>query len=171
VHLEGSYNLPNVVAAYVVGRHFSVSEQDAQQALSSYRPTNQRSQAVNTSRNWVLLDAYNANPSSVSHAVKDFASRGHAAPLVLLGDMAELGEVSAEAHRDIAALALQHGLELWTVGDWFGQAQAASENANWTHWASFEELQQALESTPLSGRQVLVKGSRSARLERLLPSL
>lgn len=171
VHLEGGYNLPNVVAACVVGRQFGVSEKNAQQALSSYQPTNQRSQAVTTSRNWVLLDAYNANPSSVSHAVNDFASRGHAAPLVLLGDMAELGEVSAEAHRDVAALALQHGLQLWTVGDWFGKARAASEHSNWTHWASFEELQQALESTPLSGRQVLVKGSRSARLERLLPSL
>ena len=171
VHLEGSYNLPNVAAACVVGRQFGVSEKDAQQALSSYRPANQRSQAVTTSRNWVLLDAYNANPSSVSHAVNDFASRGHTAPLVLLGDMAELGEVSAEAHRDVAALALQHGLQLWTVGDWFAEAQAASEHSNWTHWASFEELQQALESSPLSGRQVLVKGSRSARLERLLPSL
>ncbi len=171
VRLEGSYNLPNVAAACVVGRQFGVSEKDAQQALSSYRPANQRSQAVTTSRNWVLLDAYNANPSSVSHAVNDFASRGHTAPLVILGDMAELGGVSAEAHRDVAALALQHGLQLWTVGDWFGKAQAASEHSNWTHWASFEELQQALESTPLSGRQVLVKGSRSARLERLLPSL
>ena len=100
-NLEGSYNLPNVVAAVAIGAHFGVSEKDSLQALSNYVPSNHRSQSVKTARNWVILDAYNANPSSMSHALNDFASRGHDKPLVILGDMAELGDASLNAHQEV----------------------------------------------------------------------
>ena len=94
VHLEGDYNLMNVATAWTVGQQFGMSEAACQRALSAYVPSNHRSQVVRTERNWVLLDAYNANPSSVAHAVASFAAKGHTHPLVVLGDMAELGEAS-----------------------------------------------------------------------------
>ena len=77
MELEGSYNLGNVAAAVAIGAHFGVSWEQAQRALSAYVPTNHRSQTVVTDDNWVLLDAYNANPSSMAHAVNDFAKRNH----------------------------------------------------------------------------------------------
>ena len=80
VHLEGNYNLMNVATAWTVGRHFGISAEACQQALSSYVPSNHRSQVVRTERNWVLLDAYNANPSSVAHAMASFAANGHTHP-------------------------------------------------------------------------------------------
>ena len=171
MHLEGSYNLPNVVAAVVIGDHFGVPWNRAQHALSAYVPSNHRSQAVNTGNNWVLLDAYNANPSSMTFAVNDFAARQHASPWAILGDMAELGDASAEAHERLAHLALDAGLELWTVGTWFGRAKAKDNRPSWRHFDAHDALVTTLKDVSPSGRQILVKGSRSASLERLLPYL
>ena len=171
VHLEGSYNLANVVAAMRIGEHFGVPFEMACQALSAYLPSNHRSQAVETSRNWVLLDAYNANPSSVTHAIADFVARGHARPLILLGDMAELGYSSEQAHRNVALQALRAEAELWTVGPQFGNVHRTEQVAGWTHWADFEGLAQHLQTEPPAQRQILVKGSRSAALERVMPYL
>ena len=163
MNLEGSYNLPNVVAALAIGAHFGVPEKDSCQALSHYVPSNHRSQSVKTARNWVILDAYNANPSSMTHALYDFASRGHDAPLVILGDMAALGEASEAAH--------QENLELWSVGQWFGHLFGEGGHKGWMHFSGLEALVDHLQSSPSERRQILVKGSRSAALERLLPYL
>jgi UDP-N-acetylmuramoyl-tripeptide--D-alanyl-D-alanine ligase len=171
VNLEGAYNLANVAAAVRIGEHFDVPFAKAANALTDYIPQNHRSQAVQTSRNWVLLDAYNANPSSVANALADFGSRNHAAPLVLLGDMAELGDASHDAHRDVVHQALQAGAELWTVGPWFGKVHAESPDKGWIHWEHFDALAERLNRDPLTGRQILVKGSRSAALERVMPYL
>lgn len=171
VHLEGAYNLANVVAAVRIGEHFGVPFAKASEALTAYLPQNHRSQAVQTSRNWVLLDAYNANPSSVANALADFGTRNHEAPLVLLGDMAELGEASLDAHRDVVHQALKTGAELWTVGPWFGKVHAESPHKGWIHWEHFDALADRLNRDPLTGRQILVKGSRSAALERVMPYL
>ena len=111
----------NVATAWTVGRHFGISDEACQRALSNYVPSNHRSQVVRTERNWVLLDAYNANPSSVAHALASFAANGHTHPLVVLGDMAELGEASDQAHLDTVKDALERGLEVWTVGQAFGR--------------------------------------------------
>ena len=104
VNLEGKYNLSNVIAALTIGQHFGVPRERAMEALSAYIPVNHRSQAVHTDHNWVLLDAYNANPSSMAHAVTDCYERDHPHPLVILGDMAELGDASAQAHEDLVSL-------------------------------------------------------------------
>lgn len=171
MHLEGSYNLPNAVAALRIGEHFGVPLELAKQALSAYTPSNHRSQVVQTDRNWVLLDAYNANPSSCEHALRDFIARNHACPLAVLGDMAELGKSSEEAHRKVAQQALSAGIPLWTVGRWFGQVHDSSPSDLWKHWPDFDTLVAHLIECPLSNRHILVKGSRSAALERLMPYL
>ena len=171
MELEGSYNLGNVAAAVAIGAHFGVSWEQAQRALSAYVPTNHRSQTVVTDDNWVLLDAYNANPSSMAHAVNDFAKRGNAGALAILGDMAELGNASEEAHRHLAHSVREQGLTLWTVGSWFGEVHRTSQSEDWRHFDSFEALVEWLQKEPLSNTHVLVKGSRSAGLERLLPYL
>ena len=170
VHLEGDYNLMNVAAAWAVGRHFGISEEACERALSNYVPSNHRSQVVRTERNWVLLDAYNANPSSVAHALASFATTGHTHPLVVLGDMAELGELSDQAHLDTVNDVLGRGLELWTVGQAFGRVPAHAGQAR-THFDHLNALIAHVEANPLKGRQILVKGSRSAQLEKLMPSL
>ena len=171
MELEGSYNLGNVAAAVAIGAHFGVSWEQAQRALSAYVPTNHRSQTVKTDRNWVLLDAYNANPSSMAHAINDFAKRNHKRALAILGDMAELGDVSEEAHRRLAHSVREQGVTLWTVGSWFGEVHRTSQSEDWRHFDSFEALVEWLQKEPLSNTHVLVKGSRSAGLERLLPYL
>lgn len=171
MNLEGSYNLPNVVAALAIGAHFGVSEEEACQALSNYVPSNHRSQSVKTTHNWVILDAYNANPSSMTHALNDFASRGHDKPLVILGDMAELGDASEGAHREVVDMCRAQALELWSVGQSFGRIHDAAGHKDWMHFTELDALVAHLQSNPPEGRQILVKGSRSAALERLLPYL
>ena len=170
VHLEGDYNLMNVATAWTVGRHFGISDEACNRALRNYVPSNHRSQVVHTERNWVLLDAYNANPSSVAHALASFATKGHPHPLVVLGDMAELGEASDQAHLDTVKDALERGLELWTVGQAFGRVPQQDGQAR-THFDQLDTLVAYVQSHPLEGRQILVKGSRSAQLEKLMPSL
>ena len=171
MNLEGSYNLPNVVAAMTIGAHFGVPEEEACQALSNYVPSNHRSQSVKTAHNWIILDAYNANPSSMTHALNDFASRGHDKPLVILGDMAELGDASEGAHREVVDMCRAQALELWSVGHWFGRIHDDGGHKGWMHFRDLDALVVHLQSYPTEGRQILVKGSRSAALERLLPYL
>ena len=170
VNLEGDYNLINVVIAWSVGRHFGIAEALCTQALSAYLPSNHRSQVVHTKRNWVLLDAYNANPSSVTQAVASFATTGHMRPLVVLGDMGELGEASEKAHRHVVEDTLGRGLELWTVGTEFGRIPVQKDQAR-THFDNLDALVAQVEENPTTGRQILVKGSRSAGLEKLMPYL
>lgn len=170
VQLEGDYNLMNVAAAWTVGRYFGITEEACQRALSNYVPSNHRSQVVHTERNWVLLDAYNANPSSVARALESFASKGHPHPLVVLADMAELGEASDQAHLDAVKDALARGMELWTVGKAFGRVALQAGQAR-MHFDHRDALVSHAEANPIKGRQILVKGSRSAQLEKLMPSL
>jgi UDP-N-acetylmuramoyl-tripeptide--D-alanyl-D-alanine ligase len=168
LHLEGQYNLANCLAAVTIGQHFGVPKDMAMQAVSNYRPENHRSQVLKTARNWVLLDAYNANPSSNQAAMDAFAAKAHAAPLLIMGDMAELGDASLDAHQRVIQLALELEVELWTVGPWFGKAKQASQSDH-RHFDAVDDLKQSLGG--LSNRQILIKGSRSMALEQLMPAL
>ena len=159
------------MAAISIGEHFGVSWNDIRKAISGYAPENNRSQAVKTSKNWVLLDAYNANPSSMESAIRDFAARSNPHPLVLLGDMAELGKSTAQAHQLVAHCTLDLGLELWTIGEHFGVAREVHPHSDWRHFGAWDDLVHHLQSSPMSNRQILVKGSRSAGLERIMPYL
>ena len=171
MNLEGKYNLSNAIAALTIGCHFGVPRDRAIEALSDYIPVNHRSQAVETKHNWVLLDAYNANPSSMTHAVTDFLERDHTHPLLILGDMAELGDVSEQAHQDLADMVLKSDVSLWTVGAWFGKIHARLPEARWRHFERCDDALAHLDEAPLRGRQILIKGSRSIGLERLMSNL
>ena len=171
VNLEGKYNLSNVIAALIIGQHFKVPRDRAIEALSAYVPINHRSQAVHTDHNWVLLDAYNANPSSMTHAVTDFVERDHPQPLLILGDMAELGDASERAHEDLVNLVAKSKAGLWTVGSRFGNIHARQPHGDWRHFERCDDVVTHLQETPLRGHQILIKGSRSIGLERLMPNL
>ena len=168
LHMDGAYNLDNALAALTVGAHLGVTWAEGLMGIASYRPTNNRSQWVETPHNRVLLDAYNANPSSMESALRNFAAQQHQAPLVILGDMAELGEYTAAEHRRILDLALELGLEAWTVGPAFAALERTDEGLSLD---GPEALMEALDSAGVSSRTVLLKGSRSVQLEVALPLL
>ena len=128
-HLVGSYNFENVAAAIGVGQYFKVDENDIIKALEAYIPTNSRSQVIETQKNRIIMDAYNANPTSMCAALINFANICGKNSLLILGDMRELGTASEEEHRSILALMKELGYkEAMLVGQSF---RAYNENASW----------------------------------------
>lgn len=167
--LVGSYNFENVAAAIGVGQYFGVEENDIVAALEAYTPTNSRSQVIDTEKNRIVMDAYNANPTSMRAALINFASICGEQHLLILGDMRELGTASEEEHRNILALMKELGYkEALLVGQNFC---SYNENPNWKTFDNVGELCQYLESHPISGKIILVKGSNSIQLGKVLPLL
>ncbi len=168
-HLVGSYNFENVAAAIGVGQYFKVNENDIIDALEAYTPTNSRSQVIETQKNRILMDAYNANPTSMRAALVNFADICGENHLLILGDMRELGTASEEEHRNILALMKELGYkEAMLVGQNFS---AYNDNPDWKTFAKVEDLCQYIETNPIKGKHILVKGSRSIQLEKVLPLL
>ena len=168
-HLVGSYNFENVAAAIGVGQYFKVDDDKIVEALENYTSTNSRSQVIETQKNKILMDAYNANPTSMRAALINFANIREEQHLLILGDMRELGSASEEEHRNILALMKELGFkEALLVGQNFC---AYNDNPNWKTFGKVEELCQHLESHPIEGKHVLVKGSRGIQLEKVLPLL
>jgi UDP-N-acetylmuramoyl-tripeptide--D-alanyl-D-alanine ligase len=168
-HLVGSYNFENVAAAIGVGQYFGVDEDAIIEALEQYTPTNSRSQVIETAKNHIIMDAYNANPTSMRAALINFASICGDEHLLILGDMRELGTASEEEHRNILGLMKELGFkEALLVGSNFC---AYNKNPNWMTFENVKELCQHLESKPISGKTILVKGSHSVQLEKVLPLL
>ena len=168
-HLVGSYNFENVAAAIGVGQYFGVDENAIIEALEQYMPTNSRSQVIETTKNHIIMDAYNANPTSMRAALINFASICGGEHLLILGDMRELGTASEEEHRNILGLMKELGFkEALLVGSNFC---AYNKNPDWMTFENVKELCQHLESKPISGKTILVKGSHSVQLEKVLPLL
>ena len=175
--LVGAYNANNALAAICIGRHFGVDESDACSAIASYVPSNSRSQMIRTSSNVLVVDAYNANPTSMSLALDSFSAIIAERKAALLGSMGELGESSLKEHVAILEKALGCGFDkLYLVGDEFakalkasGQDCSAGSGVKW--FADSEELAKALKADPMKGYAILVKGSRSAKMENVIPSL
>ena len=168
-HLVGSYNFENVAAAISVGQFFKVDDDKIVAALEAYTPTNSRSQVVETGKNRVIMDAYNANPTSMRAALINFASICGENSLLILGDMRELGSASEEEHRNILGLMKELRFkEALLVGQNFC---TYNENPDWKTFAKVEELCQHLENHPISGKTILVKGSNSIQLGKVLPLL
>ena len=172
-HLVGAYNAMNVLAAICVGCHFEVPFEDAVAAVESYVPANNRSQMQRTERNTLILDAYNANPSSMAVALESFALMEAPRKVALLGDMRELGDNSLEEHVKVVEKLAASGLEAYLVGEEFARALAAAGSpANVLgHFADSDALAAHLAAHPLEGACILVKGSRGIRMEKTIPSL
>ncbi len=174
-HLIGSYNLENALAAIAVGVNFGVSRKQICHALESYQPTNNRSQLVQTERNTLVVDAYNANPSSMAAALHNFQLMGTAGgqeKMAILGDMRELGEASQEEHRKIVVLLQAMDIaQVWLVGREFAAvgggdgSQAAA--GRFRHFADVEEVKAALRDHCPEHKLILIKGSNSIKLFQL----
>ena len=171
-HLIGSYNADNILTALAVGQHFGVKAEDAVAAIEAYVPTNNRSQMQKTERNCLIVDAYNANPSSMAAALDNFARIGAAGKAVCLGDMLELGEESLAEHvkvlERVAAMDLQSVI---LVGAEFKAAANALDGFKPRCFDTSDQAAACLEAEPLTGCTVLVKGSRGTRMEKLIPFL
>ena len=173
--LVGTYNADNVMAAIAVGVHFGVSFEDAVKAIESYEPSNKRSQMTKTERNTLIVDAYNANPTSMAAALENFSNVSAKSKVALLGDMLELGEESVTEHVAVIRSACSRGLSMICfVGKEFKEASAqvpADMLENARFFATSDELSAYLTENPLSGSVVLIKGSRGTRMENVIPSL
>lgn len=166
-HLIGSYNIDNMLAAIAIGLHFGVSPEQIHHALSNYIPTNNRSQMEETGKNHLVVDAYNANPSSMKAALDNFHLMEVSPKMAILGDMRELGEASAEEHQKAVDLMQEYGFEnIWLVGDEFGNTQC-----NYRKFKDVEEVKAAIIAEDIKGFNILIKGSNSTKLWQLPPLL
>lgn len=166
-HLIGSYNIDNMLAAIAIGLHFGVSPEQIHHALSNYIPTNNRSQMEETGKNHLVVDAYNANPSSMKAALDNFHLMEVSPKMAILGDMRELGEASAEEHQKAVDLMKEYGFEnIWLVGDEFGNTQC-----NYRKFKDVEEVKAAIIAEDIKGFNILIKGSNSTKLWQLPPLL
>jgi UDP-N-acetylmuramoyl-tripeptide--D-alanyl-D-alanine ligase len=166
--LAGAYNLYNVASAIVVGRYFGIAEDQIHDAIAAYQPDNNRSQWHKTGRNDLILDAYNANPSSMEHALNSFAKQDHANKIFILGDMRELGDASPAEHKSIFQLAQSLELKGIWIGEWF--KKLAESNGQ----MGFSDVPSAMEyvrTQAWKGQLILIKGSRGIQLENLVPLL
>jgi UDP-N-acetylmuramoyl-tripeptide--D-alanyl-D-alanine ligase len=162
--LVGEYNLPNILAAVTVGDYFKVPENKIRAAIENYTPSNSRSQLLKKGANTIILDAYNANPSSMKAAIENFAAMEAAHKVLLLGAMAELGPESMAEHQAIINL-LQHykwdavvlvGGDFLKTGHHFLSFETALQAGEWLHRQHFHDT------------TILVKGSRSMQMEKIL---
>ena len=171
--LVGAYNAANVMAALAVGRQFGVPLADGLAAIAAYTPSNNRSQMTRTDRNVVIEDAYNANPSSMAAALDNFALLKADCKIAMLGDMRELGADSVKEHVKILKKLDDCGLtHACLVGDEFKKALEEAGTPDYVKWfATAEDLAAALAERPLTGATVLVKGSNSIRMGKVLPTL
>jgi UDP-N-acetylmuramoyl-tripeptide--D-alanyl-D-alanine ligase len=167
--LVGIYNYYNLLCAACVGNYFKVEDEKINAALSEYVPTNNRSQLQKTDRNTLILDYYNANPSSMSLALKNFAEMAGQSKMVILGDMLELGEESAAEHEAILQLIGEKKLlNTILVGPLFS---AAGKKINAKTFLNSEDATAYLRENPVEDHTILIKGSRGIHLEKIVEAL
>ncbi len=169
-HLPGAYNFANMAAALAIGDYFGVEHVEAVQAVAEYNPTNNRSQKVQKGSNTVWMDAYNANPSSMAAAIRQFASLAAPRKVVILGDMYELGDDSPAEHAALGELVASCGFDLVILaGHDIKNALGALPRA--FYFPDKFSLHNWLMDHPMQDTQILVKGSRGMSLETVLPFL
>ncbi|MBQ7258639.1 MAG: UDP-N-acetylmuramoyl-tripeptide--D-alanyl-D-alanine ligase [Paludibacteraceae bacterium] len=174
-HLVGGYNAENVSAALCVGEFFGVDHETALAAIRAYIPSNNRSQLMQTERNTVVVDAYNANPTSMQAAIEAFDhstlntqhSTAHTPKAYVLGAMRELGEYSHLEHQNIVNMLLERKADkVLLVGPEYKETTAP-----YPVFDDVDALCEALKKEPLNGYRILLKGSRSNQLEKVIPLL
>ena len=163
-NLIGAYNYTNILAAITIGIHFKLKATEIKKAIENYIPTNNRSQIIEKESNHIILDAYNANPSSMEVALENFSQLKKASKVVILGDMFELGDDSALEHQAIVNLAdsMTFSQTLY-VGEHFYKATTKNKKIR-----NFEALKAYIIANPLAQQSILIKGSRGMQLERIL---
>ena len=166
-NMIGKYNYINLAAAITIGEYFKINTKEIKEAIESYIPKNNRSQIIKTNNNKIILDAYNANPSSMRVALENFSSIEGASKVVILGDMFELGDESFIEHQAIAnfATSLNCSKTIF-VGENFKVIKS-----NELQFKTYLELEGYIKENPLENQSILIKGSRGMRLERILDQI
>lgn len=168
-HLIGIYNATNISAAITIGHHFKVSDEKIKDAIEGYIPSNNRSQLLEKNTNKIILDAYNANPSSMQAAITNFLQLDteESYKIAVLGDMFELGQESHEEHAKIVqSLVNEEGIEVYFVGKDFYQNKNALPHLHF--FESFDSFKESFSKLKPSEKTILIKGSRGMALERTL---
>ncbi|MBP9793771.1 MAG: UDP-N-acetylmuramoyl-tripeptide--D-alanyl-D-alanine ligase [Flavobacterium sp.] len=169
-HLIGIYNANNINAAITIGNYFSISDQDIKSAIEHYIPNNNRSQLLEKNSNQIILDAYNANPSSMQAAITNFVQLDSENKIAILGDMFELGKESIEEHKKIVtSLENERQIKVYFIGKDFYQNKTDA-----SHFAFFEDLPsfiQNFQNAKPTNQTILIKGSRGMALEKTLEIL
>ena len=159
-NLIGEYQFNNIMLAICVGQRFGVLDIDIKNSIQKYKPKNNRSEIIKTDKNILILDAYNANPSSMKEMITSFAKQEYSNKLCILGDMLELGKYTEEKHIDIIKLVEKLKLEVILIGEEFYNVSKKS-------FRNREDFETFLKSQPIKKKTILLKGSRGLQLEKL----
>ena len=166
-HLIGTYNAENVLAAVAIGTYFGLKSNQIKKGLEEYFPQNNRSQLTITEHNKLVVDAYNANPTSMNAAILNFAQIDASEKLVILGDMLELGKQSAQEHQKIADMLKEKAFSsVLLVGPQF-----MTTTNNFKNFADIDSLKKYIHENPVRNSFILVKGSHGIHLEKILEDL
>ena len=169
-NLIGAYNFTNISAGVLIGDFFDIPLNDIKQAIEEYLPTNNRSQLITKGSTQIILDAYNANPTSMMAALQHFNTIKTASKMVFLGDMFELGETAQEEHQDIVDYLSNTNIdEVHLIGSYFSKTKLQVKNCH--QYKTFEALKSAFKNTIPKDTTVLIKASRGMALERIVTLL
>ncbi len=169
--LVGEYNFNNVLLAICIGNYFKVDETDISKAISAYKPENNRSQLSKTDKNTLIIDAYNANPSSMELSILNFSNIKDENKLLILGDMFELGSASTNEHQKIIELILKKGFRnVFLVGKHFFSLKN-NFNTPFEYFENADILIQYLVDNEITRKTILLKASRGIQLEKIIPYL
>ncbi|MEN9742751.1 MAG: hypothetical protein RLZZ65_556 [Bacteroidota bacterium] len=162
--MVGKYNFYNFLSALRIGMHFEIEPELLNQAIASYEPKNKRSQVEKTVKNTIIVDCYNANPSSMASALQSFVEMQHPNKQLILGDMLELGQESLHEHQQILDFIKNQQLQCYTVGPIF-------KGLNPDGFENTADLKKYIEEHPIENKLILLKGSRGIALEQVLDLL
>jgi len=164
-NLIGNYQFYNIMLAICVAKHFKIYTKEIANALSIYKPENNRSQVIDSGKNTIILDAYNANPSSMKEMLESFSKIEYPNKLCILGDMAELGKSSKNEHAIIVQLINKLNISTYFIGKEFKKLKI--ENT----FSDINEFRNYLSISPITESTILIKGSRSVALEKIVKHL
>jgi UDP-N-acetylmuramoyl-tripeptide--D-alanyl-D-alanine ligase len=165
-HLIGTYNFSNISVAIAIGNHFKISTENIKKGIENYQPKNNRSEIIEKDSTKIILDAYNANPTSMLSALKNLKQLSAKRKFLFLGDMFELGEEAHIEHQNIVDFAEENFEDnIYLIGENFHECDSRSSIHK---FRSFDDLVLTLKFIDLSNSTILIKGSRGMALERIL---
>ncbi|WP_424495144.1 UDP-N-acetylmuramoyl-tripeptide--D-alanyl-D-alanine ligase [Salinimicrobium sp. GXAS 041] len=167
--LTGAYNAKNMAAAFCIGKYFKVDEKDIKEALESYSPQNNRSQIIEKGNTKIILDAYNANPTSMAAAIENFENLREGPKMAFLGDMFEMGAMAEEEHQELVQKLQESTIDqVFLIGENFFKTTSGEKIKK---FRSFEEFKLAFNPKETEDKLLLIKGSRGMALERIVDIL